>query len=115
MTEPRAKLGSIADHRDDPSPVSQLEFEALQHAAQEMDERIHRLEGILLGSDPPPSSDALDVTVSREKGVRLRGRAAWVVLLGAVLGALVALTYSAVKWGPPARWQGSASEGEGGR
>lgn len=115
MTETRAKMGSIADHRDDPGPVSQLEFEALQHAAQEMDARIKRLEGVLLGSDPPPSDDGLDVTLSRDKGVRLRGRASAVVALLTVLGVLAALAYGAVKWGPPAQWQGSASEGAGGR
>lgn len=114
MTEQREKQSSITDHRDDPGPVSPLEFEALQHAAQELEGRIQRLEKLLLGSDPPPSSDSLDVTVSREKGVRLRGSAFAVALLVAALGGLAAITYAATKWGPPARWQ-QTSEGAGGR
>ena len=112
MTE---RMPSIADHRDDPGPVSPLEFAALQHAALGMDERIHRLEALLLGSDPPPSDDGIDVTVSRDKGLRLRGRASVVGVVLVVLGVLAILTYGAVKWGPPARWQQQSSEGAGGR
>lgn len=115
MTERREKQASIADHRDDPGPVSPLEFAALQHAARELEERIKRLEGILLGSDPPPSDDGMDVTISKEKGLRMRGRASVVGVVLVVLGVLAILTYGAVKWGPPARWQQQSSEGAGGR
>lgn len=108
------RMPSIADSRDEPGPVNPLEFAALQHAAQGLDARVKRLEALLLGSDPPPSDDGLDVTVSREKGVRLRGRASAVVALLVALGALASLAYGAVKWGPPAQWQ-RASEGAGGR
>ena len=100
------RMPSIADHRDEPGPVSPLEFEALQHAAQEMDARIKRLEGILLGSDPPPSDDGMDVTISKEKGLRMRGRASVVGLVVIVLGVLISLGVAAKYWGPPARWQG---------
>ena len=112
MTE---RMPSIADHRDDPAPVSPLEFDALQKSAIELEARVKRLEALLLGSDPPPSDDGIDVTVSREKGVRLRGRASVVGVVLVVLGVLAILTYGAVKWGPPARWQGVSSEGAGGR
>jgi ferric-dicitrate binding protein FerR (iron transport regulator) len=116
MIEPRAKMGSIADHRDDGGIVSPTEFEALQRAAQEMDERLKRLESVINGSDPPPRSDSLDVTLSRSKGVRLRGSSFAVAMLLAALGGLAAITYAATKWGPPARWQAqSATEGAGGR
>jgi hypothetical protein len=108
------RMPSIADHRDEPTPVSPLEFSALQHAAQELEGRVKRLEALMLSSDPPPSDEGIDVTVSREKGVRLRGRASAVVALLTLLGVLAALTYGAVKWGPPAHWQ-RASEGAGGR
>jgi hypothetical protein len=108
-------MPSIADHRDEPGPVSPPEFEALQHAAQEMDARIKRLEGILLGSDPPPSDDGMDVTISKEKGLRMRGRASVVGLVVIVLGVLISLGVAAKYWGPPARWQGVSSEGAGGR
>jgi hypothetical protein len=105
---------SIADHRDDSGVVSPLEFAVLQSTAKDMETRIRRLESILLGSDPPPSSDSLDVTVSRERGVRLRGRASAVALIIATLGLLAAVTYAAVKWGPPAHWH-QTTEGAGGR
>lgn len=109
MTEP------IADHRDDPGPVSPLEFESLQTTVVDQDVRIRRIEATLWGSDPPLSSDGIDVTVSRDKGLRMRGRASVVGVVLVVLGVLSALTYGAVKWGPPARWQGVSSEGAGGR
>jgi len=104
---------SIADHRDDGGVVSPLEFAVLQAAAKDQEDRIKRLESVLLGSDPPPASSSLDVTVSREKGVRLRGSSFAIAMLLAALGGLAAITYAATKWGPPARWQ-QAAEGAGG-
>jgi hypothetical protein len=108
------KSASLMDSRDEPGPVSQLEFAALQHAAQELASRVQRLESVLLGSDPPPKSDSLDVSVSRSKGVRLRGSSFAVAMLLAALGGLAAITYAVTKWGPPARWQGPTM-GAGGR
>ena len=108
------RMPSVADTRDDAGVVSPLEFAVLQAVAKDQEERIKRLESLLLGSDPPPASDSLDVTVSREKGVRLRGSSFAVAMLLAALGGLAAITYAATKWGPPARWQHSA-EGAGGR
>jgi ferric-dicitrate binding protein FerR (iron transport regulator) len=106
------RMPSVADTRDDAGVVSPLEFAVLQAVAKDQEERIKRLESLLLGSDPPPASDSLDVTVSREKGIRLRGRASAVALVVA----LAAITYAATKWGPPARWQSQpAAEGAGGR
>jgi hypothetical protein len=106
------RMPSVADPRDDGGIVSPLEFAVLQAVAKDQEERIKRLESLLLGSDPPPASGALDVSVSREKGIRLRGRASAVALVVA----LGAVTYAAVKWGPPARWQAPvATEGAGGR
>ena len=108
------RMPSIADHRDDPGPVSPLEFAALQSTVVDQDVRIRRIEATLWGSDPPLSSDGIDVTVSRDKGLRLRGRASVVGVVLVVLGVLAILTYGAVKWGPPARWQ-QTTEGAGGR
>ena len=110
------RMPSVADTRDDAGVVSPLEFAVLQAVAKDQEERIKRLESLLLGSDPPPASDSLDVTVSREKGVRLRGSSFAVAMLLAALGGLAAITYAATKWGPPARWQSQpAAEGAGGR
>jgi len=107
-------MPSVADPRDDAGVVSPLEFAVLQAVAKDQEERIKRLESLLLGSDPPPRSDSLDVTLSRSKGVRLRGSSFAVAMLLAALGGLAAITYAATKWGPPARWQ-STTEGSGGR
>jgi hypothetical protein len=105
-------MPSVADTRDDAGVVSPLEFAVLQAVTKDQEERLKRLESLLLGSDPPPASGALDVSVSREKGIRLRGRASAVALVVA----LAAITYAATKWGPPARWQSApAAEGAGGR
>lgn len=109
------RMPSISDHRDDPGPVSPLEFDALQKSAIELEVRIRKLEAILLGSDPPPSDDGIDVTVSRDKGLRLRGRASVVGVVLVVLGVLISLGVAAKYWGPPARWQQQSSEGAGGR
>jgi hypothetical protein len=116
MTEDiRRTHNSVVDHRDDAGLVDPLEFAVLQACSKDFEERLRTLEARLLGSDPPPSSDALDLSVSREKGIRVRGASGAVAAVLVALGVLLALAYVARYWGPPAgRWQGQTM-GAGGK
>jgi hypothetical protein len=105
---------SVVDHRDDAGLVNPLEFAVLQ-ACSNFEERLRTLEARLLGSDPPPSSNGMDLTLSREKGIRVRGESGKIAAVLVALGVLLALVMVAKYWGPPAgRWQGQTM-GSGGK